>query len=325
MVRELKFRLVEDGQGLNQHQAIIDNLTKEGNTLGGPRKARGDWAIDLDLPHLPAEKSEVLFHAGCRFSFDKELQKSARNAVRLLQEAGVNIGIMGAQELCCGGRTYSMGYRDEFTHFAKANMAAWTKAGVKTIVTSCSDCYHAFKRLYPKLGSQVKVFHTVEYLDSLIREGKITFRHEIPMTVTYHDPCHLGRQGEPYIPWNGVEKKIKGQIVVYEPEKPRYNGAWGVYDPPRNVLRSIPGVKLVEMERIREYSWCCGAGGGVREAYPEYSNWTASERIAEARETGANALITACPWCERNFLDALKSTGDSIKVYDIIDLVQEAL
>jgi Fe-S oxidoreductase len=145
------------------------------------------------------------------------------------------------------------------------------------------------------------------------------------MTVTYHDPCHLGRQGEPYVAWEGAEKKIRGQIVVYEPRRPRNNGAWGIYDPPREILRSIPGVRLVEMERIREYSWCCGAGGGVREAYPEYSRWTASERVSEARASGAEALATACPWCERNFLDSIEASGNAMKVFDVLDLVQMAL
>ena len=325
MVRELKFRLVEDSQRLDDHQALVDRINKESNTMGRPRSERGKWADDIDVPRLPGEKTDVLFHTGCRFSYDKDLQETAKAAVSILQKAGLNIGIMGEREMCCGGRIYSMGYRDEFTRLAKANITAWAKAGVKTVVTSCSDGYHAFKRLYPKLGSQVKVYHTVEYLDRLIQEGRLKFRHEIPMTVTYHDPCHLGRQGEPYIPWQGVEKKIKGQIIVYEPKKPRYNGAWGIYDPPRNILRSIPGVKLVEMERIREYSWCCGAGGGVREAYPEFSQWTASERIAEAKATGAGALVTACPWCESNFVDAIKTIGDSMNVYDIVDLVQKAI
>jgi Fe-S oxidoreductase len=275
MVRELKFRLVEDGQCLDEHITLVDSLNKEGNSMGSPRSKRGDWADDLDLRRLPSEKADVLFHAGCRSSFDKEQQKSIRAAVMLLKNAGVNIGIMGEQEMCCAGRIYSMGYRDEFTRFAKANITAWAKAGVKTVVTSCSDGYHAFKRLYPRLGSRSSV-STVEYLDRLIKGGKLKFRHEIPMTITYHDPCHLGRQGEQYIPWDGVEKKIKGQIIVYEPNKPRYNGAWGIYDPPRNVLKSIPGVELVEMERIREYSWCCGPGeASVR--LIQSSQWTARE------------------------------------------------
>ena len=115
------------------------------------------------------------------------------------------------------------------------------------------------------------------------------------MKVTYHDPCHLGRQGEPYVPWNGKEKKIFGQAVVYDPPRPRYNGAFGIYDPPRNVLRAIPGLELVEMERNREAAWCCGAGGGAREAYPEFTSWTASERLEEAASPGPKRLSRHVP------------------------------
>ncbi len=325
MVRELKAKLVEDGQYLPAHQEIIESLNKHGNTLGSPRSDRGRWADGLDLPRAGSKETEILFHAGCRFSLDEQQQRSAKAAVSLLRNAGVNIAIFGGDEMCCGGRLYSMGYREVFTRYAKANIAAWKKSGVRVVVTSCADCYHAFKRLYPKLGSQITVFHTVEYIDRLIQEGRIKFSQDLPITVTYHDPCHLGRQGEPYIPWQGVEKKIKGQIVVYEPNKPRYNGAWGVYDSPRRILNNLPGLKFVEMERIREYSWCCGAGGGVREAYPEFSQWSASERIAEAMATGAETLVTACPWCEKNFGEAVKTLGDPLKVYDIIDLVQQAI
>jgi Fe-S oxidoreductase len=325
MVRELKFRLVQDGQGLDAHKSVIESLNKEQNTVLQPKAERGEWADGLDVPRLSSEKAEVLFHAGCRFSYDEDLQESARAAVLLLKNAGVDVGILGEREMCCGGRVYSMGYKDEFARFAQANMQTWARAGVKTVVTSCADGYHAFKRLYPQLGSQVEVLHTVEFIDRLVKEGKLTFRSEVPITVTYHDPCHLGRQGEPYVPWDGVEKKIKSQIIVYEPKRPRYNGAWGVYDPPREILRSIPGVELVEMERIREYSWCCGAGGGVREAYPEFSMWTASERIAEAKATGAEALVSACPWCERNFIDAISALGDTMQVYDVVELVQKAM
>jgi Fe-S oxidoreductase len=145
------------------------------------------------------------------------------------------------------------------------------------------------------------------------------------MRVTYHDPCHLGRQGEPFIPWKGKEKKIYGQMVVYDPPKPRYNGALGIYEPPRNILKAIPGLDLVEMERIREYAWCCGAGGGVVDAYPNFSAWTANERITEATSTGAQAIVSACPWCERNFLDAISRAKGGLKVYDVIELVQQAI
>jgi len=145
------------------------------------------------------------------------------------------------------------------------------------------------------------------------------------MKVTYHDPCHLGRQGEPYVPWSGKEKKIFDQAVCYDPPRPRYNGAWGVYESPRDILKAIPGLELVEMERIKEASWCCGAGGGSYEAYPEFSRWTAHERIEEAMSTGADAIVTACPWCERNFLDAASGESRKMKVFDILELVQQAI
>ena len=145
------------------------------------------------------------------------------------------------------------------------------------------------------------------------------------MTVTYHDPCHLGRLGEPFVPWDGTEKKIMNQVHTWSPKRPRYNGAYGIYDAPRNVLAAIPGLRLVEMDRIREYAWCCGAGGGCSQTLPEYSAWTASERITEANTTGAEAMVTACPWCEANFMGAVDEHGKSIQVFDIIELVQQAL
>ncbi len=324
-MRELRFRLVEDGQLLPQHMPIIDSLRKEDNMVMKSKAERGKWAEGLDIKDLTKDSAEVVFHVGCRFSFDEELWKVMRAAITMLRNAGVDVGIMGKNESCCGGQAYDMGYRGEFAKYAKNNIEAWTTAGVKTVVTSCSDGYHAFKRLYPEMGSKFEVFHTVEFIHRLIKEGKIKLSKKVPLTVTYHDPCHLGRRGEPYIPWKGVEKKIRGQIVLHEPRKPRYNGAKGIYEPPREVLRSIPGLELVEMERIREYAWCCGAGGGVKEAFPEFSLWTAKERVEEAIATGAEAIVTACGWCKRNFTDALNGKSEKMKVYDIIEVVQEAL
>lgn len=325
VLHELRFRLVEEGQTLPRHVAVIDNLRKEHNTMLKLKAGRGKWAEGLDVKDLTREKAEVVFHAGCRFSYDAELHNIPRTALTLLHKAGVDIGIMGKGEMCCGGRVYDMGYREQFTECARNNIRAWTKAGVKTVVTSCADGYHAFKRLYPELGANFEVLHTVEFIDRLIKEGKIKFKKAVPMTVTYHDPCHLGRRGEPYVPWQGKRKKIFGQIPVWEPPKPRYNGAWGVYQPPRDVLKAIPGLELVEMERIREYAWCCGAGGGVIDAYPDFSLWTAAERIEEAKSTGAEAIVSACPWCERNFMDAVKAKDEKMKVYDVIELVQRAI
>ena len=325
MMRELRFKLVEDGQALPQHMRCIDHIRKEDNMMFETSANRGDWAEGLDLKHITNEPAEVLFHAGCRFSYDKKLWPAIKGAVAILKTAGIDIGIMGREESCCGAMAYDMGFKDEFARFAENAIEAWKAAGVKTVITSCSNGFHAFTRLSPRLGEHFEVYHTVHYLDRLIKEGELKFSKPIPMRVTYHDPCHLGRQGEPYVPWAGKEKKIKNQIVVYEPRRPRYNGAWGVYDPPRYILKSIPGIELAEMERIREYAWCCGAGGGAREAFPEFSNWTATERIEEAKATGAEAIVTACGWCERNFLDAIDAGGERMKVFDIIGLVRQAI
>jgi len=120
-------------------------------------------------------------------------------------------------------------------------------------------------------------------------------------------------------------QKILNQIHTWEPRRPRYNGAKGIYEASRDVLAAIPGVTLVEMERIKEYAWCCGAGSAVNVTNPELSKWTASERITEANATGAEVLVTACPWCESNFVGTADENGQTIKVMDIIDLVKEAL
>ena len=199
--------------------------------MGQPRSDRGKWAEGLDVKDLTTEKAEVVFHAGCRFSYDPQLQQTARTAVSLLKNAGVDVGILGDQETCCGLRAYTMGYRKELANCAAKLINAWGRAGVKTVVTSCADCYHGFKRRFPDPGSAFEVLHTVEVIDRLIKEDRLKFTRSVPMTVTYHDPCHLGRQGEPYIAWNGVEKKIRNQVIVYEPRRPRYNGAWGVCAP----------------------------------------------------------------------------------------------
>ena len=326
VMRQLRYRLIDDGQFPFQDIPLIDNLRKEDNMMMMPKADRGKWAEGLDVKDLTQEKAEVVFHAGCRFSYDEELWRIPRTVVTLLRNAGVDVGILGRDENCCGGRLCDMGYRGEFLKYAENNIDAWTTAGVTTVVTACADGYHAFKRLYPaELQFKFEVLHITEFLDRLIREGKIKFTKTVPMTVTYHDPCHLGRRGEPHVPWNGEQKKIRGQVLIYEPRKPRYNGASGVYDLPRNVLKSIPGIKLVEMERNREYAWCCGAGAGVRERYPEFSSWTAGERIEEAASTGAEAIVSACPHCERNFTDAINDRSAVMKVYDIVDLVREAI
>ena len=325
MMREFRCRLVEDGQDLPQHGKYLEYLRKEGNMVLQPKNKRSSWAEGLGIKNIKSEPAEVLFYAGCLMSYDNALQQVARTAVSIMKKAGVDIGILGEDEGCCGTKAYHMGHKDKLLKCAESLGETIEKAGVKTVVTACSDCFHAFNRLYPPLGVKFEVLHTVQYLSGLIKAGELKLKNGVPLRVTYHDPCHLGRQGEPYVPWNGVEKKIYNQIVVYDPPKPRYNGAHGIYDEPRDILASIPGIELVEMERIREYAWCCGAGGGARENFPEFSAWTALDRIEEAKCTGADAIVSACGWCERNFIDAIRASGDKMKVFDILKLIQQAI
>jgi Fe-S oxidoreductase len=218
-----------------------------------------------------------------------------------------------------------MGYEKDFLNQAKKNMEMIKKAGVKTVVTSCADGYQSFKVLYDKfnLKGSLEVLHISEYVDRLMKAGKLKLRKKVDLAVTYHDPCRLGRLGEPWIHWAG--KKIPGDRFVFDPPKQYRRGTYGVYEPPRDVLKGIPGLSFTEMTRIKEYSWCCGAGGGVNESNPEFAQWTARERIDEAASTGAEAIVTACPWCEKTFNEAIKESSSSLKVYDIVELVEKAL
>lgn len=327
---ELRAKCVEDGQIPIEFIPVIEDLKRNDNMLQKPKSERGRWAEGLDVKKLPEEKADVVFHAGCRFSFDEELWPTLRKTLIILKEAGLDVGIFGVDEVCCGGRPYEMGYQSELMKYMSHNIETWKNVGVKTIVTPCSDCYGTFKAWYSRFGHKIQVMHVIECIEGLIKEGKIKLVKEIPEVVTWHDPCHLGRLSEPYLysapgkPYITPEKKVMG-IVVYDPPKPWRRGAKGIYDLPRNVLRKIPGLRFIEMYRIREYAWCCGAGGGVTYAYPDFAVWTAKERIKEAKAVGARAIVTACGWCERNLKDAVKEMNEEIKVYDIIDLVWESM
>ena len=222
-----------------------------------------------------------------------------------------------------------MGYRQKLTDYAESLAGRLKEAGSKILLTCCSDGYGAFKQLYPMVGfnlENVEVLHITEYIDRLIQQGKISFTKTVPLHVTYHDPCHLGRLGEPLKPWNGeIKSADEPRMYITDPVREVNFGRKGVYDAPRNILKAIPGITLTEMPRIREWAYCCGAGGGAKEAYPDFAMSTASERLREARSTGAEMLVTACPWCERNFKDAATESGNHIGVHDVIELVLQAM
>jgi Fe-S oxidoreductase len=324
IIQELRSRAIEEGQIIPEHSLMIEGMKKEDNPYGEPKEKRGDWAEGLGLKDLNQEKAEVIFHAGCTYSYDEDLRDVVRGAATLLREANVDVGTFGKSEACCGGRAYEIGFKGEMENF-REDMASRIKAsGAKILVTPCADCYGTFNQTYSLTGHKlegIEVLHITEYLDRLLGEGKLKPNKGLDMKVTYHDPCHLGRKGEVIEPWKGEWKLTGPHIYEPVPGKPFRVGSGGCFDPPRNVIKSIPGIELVEMERIREYSWCCGAGGGVWEAYPDFAHWTAMERIEEAKATGAEALVTACPWCVRNFKEALEEAEEEFPVYDIIELM----
>ena len=212
-----------------------------------------------------------------------------------LKRAGYDFTIT-PDESCCGMHPYWDGEVKLTADIAKSNIEIFRKTGAKRIVTACAGCYSSFKNAYPELvdNFDFELVHFSELLLDLIKEGKIKLRETGPLKVTYHDPCHLGRHS-------------------------------GVYDAPRAVIESIPGVELVEMEHSREDSNCCGGGGGYFTAFPENAVRIAEKRVREAEETGADVLVTTCPLCRTNLDLAIKRLDSGLRLYDLADLVLEHL
>ena len=234
---------------------------------------------------------------------------------------------LGENNHCCGHPLISVGLVDQAKIIARKNIDALEKTGAKTIVTSCAECYKTWKVDYPKLFSRstedmgYQVIHLVELVNDLINEGKLTLKKSMEMRITYHDPCHLGRQGEPWVEWNGS----RGRNGVLDPPKTFRRGTNGVYQAPRDILAKIPGVDFLEMPRKKENTFCCGAGGGVRDAYPDFAQWTAAERLSEVQSMAAEAVVSACPYCKSLFQDVSQKNKMNIKVYDISEIISGCL
>lgn len=323
---ELRNKCVEEGHTLPVLDAMIDNLKKSGTMIVNPDVKKSEWYKGIDVKEYKKQKAEFIYHVGCRTALDKDRWNTARAAVSLLKKAGVDVGIAGGSEPCCGGRAYQMGYKQAFLEQANYALKRFVESGATTIITGCAECYHAFKVLYRQYNlysNEIKVLHITEYLAKLLEEGKLKPKVPVATKVTYHDPCHLGRLGEKYIPWDG--RKIPGQMRLFDPPKEFRRGTYGIYEQPRDILKSIPGLEFMEMKRIKEYAWCCGAGGGVQDANPQFAIWTAQQRIEEAELTGADSIVTACPGCENIFEDTIRQYGSKLKVYDIVELLDKAV
>ncbi len=281
----LREKAVRDGWGpMPEHRKMLEAMEEYDNPWELPKKKRGEWAKDLPLKNLKKEKAEVLFFAGCTYAADKDLRKPVRAAALCLVEGGWDMGTLGAEELCCGAPALLVGDRDLFEIF--------NQLGVNTIVAPCSHCAWVFKEEYSReLDPGIKVMQISEALYRLVaKEKKLKPQKEVKMKAVFHDPCKLGRR-------------------------------FDLYKQPRAVLEAIPGLELLEFYRATFNSLCCGGGGGVPYAFPDFALWTAKERLFEAEATGAEAIITSCPYCVQMFKKAIEEKKSEMKVYDLAEVV----
>ena len=319
IILELRAKLVQNGVGpMPNHKAIAENVALHHNPYGKPHTDRFKWMLDETEP---SEKAEILYFVGCTTAYLKP--EIAKATVKILESAGVRFTMLGEGEQCCGATLWRTGQREQAKKLMEHNLAAIKKTHAETLLVSCAHCYGTFKREYPKVVGNLgfQVMHVSELLKKLLEEGRLRLTRKVALKVAYHDPCLLGRLGETYIPWEGTVK----MLGVREPPKTWLFGSKGIYDPPREVLRAIPGIELVEMERTREYAWCCGAGGGVLEAFPELAFWTARERIGEAKDAAADAIVSCCPRCAINFENAIKHEKADLAYYDLTELILKSL
>ena len=239
---------------------------------------------------------EYLYFTCCTQAYDNRNQKSARALIKVLQAAGVDFGLLGEKENCCGDAIRKMGGEELFGRLAENNISAFEAKEVKKIITGSPHCYNTFVKEYPDLGGSYEVKHYTQFLHEKIMDKSLQLKKEVAKKVTYHDPCYLGRHN-------------------------------GIYEPPREVLRSIPGLELIEMERNRADSLCCGGGGGGIWNEVKADERFSVLRVQEAFDTGAEVIAAACPYCISMFEDALKTIGkeEEMKVMDISELVLESI
>jgi len=274
-------------------RTVSAGLAAEGNPFGEERTKRAEWAKGLSVKTF-AEGMEVLYFPGCYLSFDPRLKKVAAATANILNKAGVDFGILGTKENCCGESIRKTGNEALFKRLARENIKTFIDNGVKKILVSSPHCYHTFKNEYPEFKVSFEVVHISQYLFELINEGRLQLTKEYGKKVTYHDPCYLGRHN-------------------------------GIYEEPRGVLKKIAGLELIEMAEVREDSLCCGMGGGGIWMETPKSERFSNLRLEEAIGVGAEVLVTSCPYCITNFEDSrvVLNYDDVIQVKDITEILQE--
>lgn len=273
----------------------VKSIAGTGNPLGEPEENRADWAKDLEVKQF-IQGTELLYFPGCLPCYDPVARGVARAIVGILQASGIDFGILGTKETCCGEAVRKTGNEDLFQSLAQKNIANFSESGVKNVLVGSPHCYHTFKNEYPELGGDFEVIHTTQYLLHLIKDGKLKFTKELNKKVIYHDPCYLGRHN-------------------------------GIFDEPREILRSIPGVELIEFPDYRENSLCCGGGAGRVWMETKKGERFSDIKIEQALGSGAEVLALACPYCLTMFKDSRLTVpnGESIELKDIAELVREAM
>ncbi len=239
---------------------------------------------------------EILYFSGCYLSYDPRLKKAARATAAILKKAGVNFGILGNRENCCGESIRKTGDEDLFKRLARENIRTFIEMGVKKILVSSPHCYHTFKNEYPEFMVHFEAVHITQYLFELIRDERLRINGEYAKKVAWHDPCYLGRHN-------------------------------GIYDEPREVLSKIQGLDLVEMPDSREDSLCCGGGGGRIWMETPGGERFSDLRLKQAMDAGAEILATACPYCISNFEDSRLTLNveDKIEVKDITEIIADVI
>jgi len=314
----LRIKAVKDGKApMPQHKKLAQNILTKHNRFGAPHQNRTKW---LPKGTRPSSKADVLYFVGCSASYTNP--EIAQATVRILNASGTPFILM-PDEWCCGNMLYSVGMIDEARELAQHNIEAVRQTGVATLLTSCAEGYRMWKVDYPKMLNMsttdlgFRVVHLAEFIDELIKKEALKLTNRVDLRLTYHDSCSLSRLSEPWVPWKG-ERGLWGMV---NPPLDRRRGTNGVYQQPRDILKAIPGVELVEMPRMRENAFCCGAGRGTKEAFPGFALWAAEQRLQEIKEVGAEAVVSTCPWCKANFIQVISKNGENLKVFDISELI----
>ena len=300
---ELRRLVVRADYGpLEPQKALRKSVMTFDNPWQQPRAGRIKWSRRAKKDNLIADepklikksKGKVLLFLGCTASYDANVKQVAINTINILDALGIDYGVLGADEKCCGSVLLRMG-DPEYKRLFRENIDQFNSLGIDTLISSCAGCFKTIIQDYPKIKPlNFEVLHTVEYLARLLKTGELTFIHPVDKKVTFHDPCHLGR-------------------------------ATGGFDAPRMIMEAIPGLNLIEMPRNREYSRCCGAGGGLKAGFPDIQGKMAQRRIKEAEETGAQDLVSCCPFCYQGLQVGINALGSDIAMKDLSHFIAESL